>query len=88
MRRIEIVFLAVVVGFAGAFVGRSLSQTVAVFPTQADEPAVFGAAGKARDVDMGQLRLLLDQRALSDHEAEFYKTWNADGVSVPDRKEK
>jgi hypothetical protein len=73
MRRIEVVFLAAVLGFASVFVGRSLSQAVALLPTASDEAAFLGTAGKPRDVDMGRLRLLLRQRALSDHEAEFYK---------------
>jgi Na+-translocating ferredoxin:NAD+ oxidoreductase RnfG subunit len=33
-----------------------------------------GVAGRARDVDMGKLRRLIDGRMLSDHEAGYYKT--------------
>jgi len=43
-------------------------------PSTEDYPAAFLASGgQTRDVDMQRMRTLIEQKKLSDHEAEFYK---------------
>ncbi len=74
MRKTEILFLFCVLGCAGLLAARSISQSVPLLcgGTTAD-PATLGVAGQSRDVDMTKLKRLLDRRALSDREAEFYE---------------
>ena len=74
MRRTEIIFLLCVFAFAALFVARSVRQTIPLLPgAPPSGSAAIGAAGQPRDVDMPQLKRLLDRRALSGHEAEFYE---------------
>lgn len=74
MRKIEITFLLCVLGFAGLFAARSVTQSVLLLSggTQSGS-AILGVAGQSRNVDIMKLKRLLDQRALSDREAEFYE---------------
>lgn len=74
MRRTDIIFLVCAFGFALLITVRSITLAIPLLPgrTFPDQPTM-GAAGQARDVDMQRLRALLKQRALSDHEAEFYE---------------
>ncbi len=52
----------------------SVDHFVEVMPSTEDYPAAFLASGgQTRDVDMQRMRTLIEQKKLSDHEAEFYK---------------
>ena len=52
----------------------SLSQFRRVMPLILEEPAsTTAAAGQPRDVDVRQIRMLLEQHQLSDRKAEYYK---------------
>lgn len=74
MRKIDILFLFCVLGFAGFFAARSVTHAIPLLPGRTiTDSAALGAAGQARDVDMTKLKSLLDQDALSDHEALFYQ---------------
>jgi len=74
MKRIEIVFLVVVLGLGVAFSALSLSYAVKAISWASREAAPRpGAAGLPRDVDMARLRRLMRQGFLSDHEALFYR---------------
>jgi hypothetical protein len=54
--------------------GASLSQFRRVMPLILEEPASTSpAAGQPRDVDVRQIRMLLEQHQLSDRKAEYYK---------------
>jgi len=78
MRKIDIVFLFCVLGFAGFFAARSVTHAIPLLPGQTiTDSAALGSAGQARDVDMTKLKSLLDQDALSDHEALFYQPLRA-----------
>jgi NosR/NirI family nitrous oxide reductase transcriptional regulator len=59
----------------GLFVaGVSLSRFRQVMPVLLEEPvATAGTAGQPRDVDVPQVRTLIDQDRLSDHKAEYYR---------------
>jgi hypothetical protein len=73
MRKLDVVFLFCVLGFAGFFAARSVTQSLPLLPGRSiSDSAGRGAAGQPRDVDMTKLKSLLDQRALSGHEAQFY----------------
>ena len=74
MRKIEILFLFCVLGCGGLFAARSITQSVPLLRggTPPGSP-LLGVAGQSRDVDMAKLKRLLQQRTLSDHEAEFYE---------------
>ena len=74
MRKIDFIFLFCVLGFAGFFAARSITHAIPLLLGRTiTDSADLGAAGQARDVDMTKLRTLLDQDALSDHEALFYQ---------------
>jgi hypothetical protein len=74
MRKTDIVFLVCVLGFAGLLAARSVTQAIPLLPGGTPSAsAALRAAGQPRDVDMTRLKYLLDGRALSDHEAEFYE---------------
>jgi hypothetical protein len=57
----------------------SISKLQQVFPAAISQPAVspiklgVGSAGQPRDVDLQKVRTLMEQKGLSDREAEFYK---------------
>ncbi|HIJ65607.1 MAG TPA: hypothetical protein HPP77_06595 [Candidatus Hydrogenedentes bacterium] len=74
MKRTDIAYLAAVALFALVFGLTSLSRAGRALTAieMADVPRA-GVAGQARDLDEGQIRRLIRQRRLSDHEAEFYK---------------
>jgi hypothetical protein len=73
MRRLDVVFLFCVLGFAGFFAATSVTQTLPLLPGRSlSDSAGPGAAGQSRDVDMTKFKSLLDQGALSGHEAQFY----------------
>ena len=73
MRKVEIAFIFAVLGFAVAFSVMSSLHTGKARAAAADvRPVSFGAAGKARDVDIEKVRRLIRQGYLSDHEAMFY----------------
>ncbi len=64
--------LAVVV--CGLFVASvSVSQFRRVMPTLLQEPVPAATAGQPRDVDVRQIRTLIEQHQLSDHKAQYYK---------------
>jgi hypothetical protein len=74
MRRTEVVFLLCVFVFATIFVARSVTQTISLLPAGPPSAAApTGAAGQPRDVDLPELKRLLDRGVLSNHEAEFYE---------------
>ena len=74
MRTNDIAFLICVALAAATFAARSVSEAIPLLPwSGASAAAPTGAAGQARDVDMDRLLRLLDQGALSRHEAEFYR---------------
>ena len=74
MRKSEILFLFCVLGCAGLFAARSITQSVPLlWGGTPSGSAVLGVAGQLRDVDMTKLKRLLDRGTLSDHEAEFYE---------------
>ena len=74
MRKIEIIFLLGVLGFAGLFAARSVTQSVPLLRGAAPSGSdVLGVAGQSRDLDLAKIKRLLDRRVLSDREAEFYE---------------
>ena len=74
MRKIEILFLVCVLVCGGLFAARSITQSGPLLwdGTPPGSP-LLGVAGQSRDVDMAKLKRLLQQRTLSDREAEFYE---------------
>jgi hypothetical protein len=74
MRKTDVLFLLCVLFCAGLFAARSVREAVPLLSggTSAG-PAASGVAGQSRDVDMTKLKRLLEQRVLSDREAEFYE---------------
>ena len=85
MRKVEILFLLIVFGFAGTFSVMSFSKAAALLPgrSTADSAVMGGVAGKSRDVDVEQLLRMLQRQDISDREAEFYKEFPA----LPEPKE-
>ena len=74
MRKLDVVFLCCVLGFAGFFAARSVTQSLPLLVGRGiAESAGLGAAGQPREVDMARLKFLLERGALSDHEALFYQ---------------
>jgi hypothetical protein len=74
MGRNETAFVVIVVVFAVVFCALSLGYTKDVFMAwRAQESALTGAAGKARTVNVKQIRELIRQGSLSSHEAVFYR---------------
>ncbi|MBM4090687.1 MAG: hypothetical protein FJ276_14885 [Planctomycetes bacterium] len=74
MRKNDFVFLLCVAAFAGLIAARSISQAIPSYVGGAfSATSNMGSAGNVRQVDMARLRFLLEQKALSDHEAEFYE---------------
>jgi hypothetical protein len=51
----------------------SLSQFRRVMPSLLEEPIAAATAGQPRDVDVRQIRTLIEQRQLSNHKAQYYK---------------
>ncbi len=88
MKKIDVVFLVSVLGFASFLSVKSVTQAVSLLPTRsASESEAFGAAGKARDVDVERLLQLLREQRLSHREAEFYKpspSASSPDVEIPD----
>ena len=81
MRKTEILFLFCVLGCAGLFAARSITQSAPLLWGSAPSgSAVLGVAGQSRNVDMTKLKRLIQRRALSDREAEFYEP-----VGMPSR---
>jgi len=75
MRTAEVVFLAAVLFFAACFAGLSLSETGrALSRLTTEEVGIGGAAGTPRDVEIETIRRMIREGALSDREADFYKT--------------
>ncbi len=73
MGKTDTIFLFCVLSCAGLFALRSIAQSVPLLSVEAASgSAAFGAAGQSHNVDMQELKRLLEQGALSDHEAEFY----------------
>ncbi|NOX54607.1 MAG: hypothetical protein GXP27_09250 [Planctomycetes bacterium] len=74
MRTNEVAFLACVGLVAAVFVAESISDALPLLPwSGVSVTSPTGAAGQPRAVDMDRLQRLLDQGALSRHEAEFYR---------------
>jgi hypothetical protein len=67
--------LVVAAALGGLFIASaSLTQFRRVMPLILEEPAsTTAAAGQPRDVDVRQIRMLIEQRQLSDRKAEYYK---------------
>jgi hypothetical protein len=81
MRSIEVFFVSTVLFFAAVFVGMTLSRAGRVIERlTAPEAAGAGVAGEPRDVDLEEIRRLIREGKLSDHEAEYYKK----NVRTPD----
>jgi len=74
MGKIDVIFLFCVLGCAGLFAARTITQSVPLLlGGTSSGSATLGVAGQSREVDMAKLERLLERRALSDHEAEFYE---------------
>lgn len=74
MRKNEAIYLLCVLICAGLFAARSVTRSLFLLsPEAASDTATFSVAGQSRNVDMVKLQSLLERRALSDHEAEFYE---------------
>jgi len=71
MNRHERIFLVAVVVCAVVFSAFSLGHARDWLVARRVEP---GVAGQARDVDLDQVKRLIRQQRLSDHEALFYST--------------
>ena len=67
--------LVLAAALGGLFVASvSLSQFRRVMPSILEEPVPMTAtAGQPRNVDVQQIRTLIDQRQLSDKEAKYYR---------------
>ncbi len=67
--------LVVAAAVGGLFIASaSLTQFRRVMPLILEEPAsTTAAAGQPRDVDVRQIRMLIEQHQLSDRKAEYYK---------------
>ncbi|MGI6416070.1 MAG: hypothetical protein ACOX1P_10400 [Thermoguttaceae bacterium] len=74
MRKTDLVFLLCVLICAGLFAARSISRSIPTLSgAMPSGAAALGAAGQPRQVDMAKLERLIEERVLSDHEAEFYE---------------
>jgi len=52
----------------------SVRRFMQVLPTGIEHPvAAAASAGQVRDVDLQRIRTMIEQKKLSDREAEFYK---------------
>lgn len=72
MKRNETVFILLVGLFALLFAAVTLSQFGGVvFEKTPATVAGEGTAGKARDVDVEQIKRLINRGVLSDHESQF-----------------
>ncbi len=66
--------LVLAVAVCGLFVASvSVGQFRKVMPTLLQEPVPATTAGQPRDVDVRQIRTLIEQHQLSDRKAEYYK---------------
>ncbi len=84
MKRNEAVFLTAVVVFGLVLAVVSLSRFGEVMSVGTGAPASGeGVSGKARDVDLGKIRSLIQRGYLSDREAVFFKK----APAVPDPAE-
>ena len=73
MRKTDVLFLICVLSFAGLFAARTVALSVPLFwDKNGSDSASFGVAGQSQNIDTVKLKRLLESRALSDHEAEFY----------------
>ncbi|UCG59993.1 MAG: 4Fe-4S binding protein [Phycisphaerales bacterium] len=67
-------FAVAVVAVAAVAWGSSVKRFLEVVPIQAEYEAEFAASGgQPRDVDVQQIKKMIEQKRLSDREAEFYK---------------
>jgi len=68
-------FFIISVLVAGILIsGISIRRFLQVVPTGSDYSAKFvSSGGQPRDVDLQQIRKLIEQNRLSDHEADYYK---------------
>ena len=81
MCKTDRIFLFCVLGCTVLFAARSIRHSVPLLSSgTSPASAALGVAGQSRDVDMTKLKRLLDRRALSDREAEFYEP-----VAAPSR---
>ncbi|MFV1965239.1 MAG: hypothetical protein ACC628_07420 [Pirellulaceae bacterium] len=84
MKKTDALFLASVLGVAGAFSWMSLSHALRLRPNSIAGPsAPVNAAGEARGVDVDRLLPMLRRGDLSGREAEFYKPLPERGVTAP-----
>jgi hypothetical protein len=68
-------YFVVVVLIIGIFISAvSISRLLHVIPASLSQPAVsVSSGGQPRDVDLQRVRTMIEQKRLSDREAEFYK---------------
>lgn len=74
MKKIDLLFLICVFGFAAFFCLVSVQETLQLLPGRSSSagPAV-GTAGQPREVDMDRLQQMLQRQDLSSREAMYYK---------------
>jgi len=51
----------------------SVSRFLQVIPAGLEYPAALASGGQPRDVDLQRIRTMIEEKKLSDQEAEFYK---------------
>ncbi len=72
MKLNDVVFLTTVCVCAVVFVAWSLVATFETPQLSGAASARRGVAGKARDIDIDEIRNLIERGRLSDHEADYY----------------
>ncbi len=74
MQKNEKIFLLTVAAVALLFCALTLSQTHGLLAQSALESTTpAGSAGTPRTLDLNQIKQMIQQNSLSDHEADFYK---------------
>jgi hypothetical protein len=87
MKRNESVFLILVAVFAVVLVWISLTQFHKTWGIHSGAGEGAGAMGKARDADMRKVRTMIQERALSGHEAQFYKKSSEGRTDKPEQEQ-
>jgi hypothetical protein len=82
MRRIEVLFLGLVLAAAAAFAGRTVSEAVRLSGRGSGGEAAPGAAGQPRDVDLVKIRRMIAEGLLSNREALFFTKAGEEGRRV------
>lgn len=73
MRKNDLMFLSIAIAVALLFAGATLSQSKALLFPSESAPALTGAAGQPRTVNPEQIRRMIEQKSLSNREADFYE---------------